>query len=89
MTLYIDKDAVETWQWDWTTNGLATGETISSATVTGTNLTVGSPDYTTTAGVVAVVVSAATGVAASATCHVVTSEGNEYDDTITRLVAET
>lgn len=76
----IDPDEVRDYTWDWSAR-LADGETITAHTVTVTGCTLGT--HTADATSVTAWLSAAQQPGrVSATCHVTTSGGRQYDDTI-------
>ena len=93
-----DPDAVEDFKWDWLakTNGsgasdwLATGETISSATVTPVSgITKDSDSLTDANTTVTAWMSGGTAkIDYDVTCHIVTSDGREDDRTITIQVRD-
>jgi hypothetical protein len=81
----IDPDETRDYTWDWSARLLG-GETITSHTVTVTGCTLGSHTATTTK--VTAWASAAIPGPASLTCHVVTSGGRTFDDTIRLTVMD-
>ena len=87
-TFTKDPDAVLDYAFDWATNWLATGETISSETVTAsTGLTVVST--TENAGTVTTWLSGGTASTAyTVTCQIVTSAGRTDDRSIIVVVQE-
>ena len=81
-----DPDAVLDYAFDWTTNWLESGETISSYTVTVTTGITKDSD-SQSGGVVTVWISGGTaGNNYNATCHIVTSKSREDDRTMTIVV---
>lgn len=74
-----DPDSVLPYVWDWET--WLAGDTISSATVTGTDVTVDSYDNDTTT-VTAWVSGGTADTAGSITCQIVTAAGKTDDRTI-------
>ena len=66
--------------WDWT-KFLRDGDSIATATVTGSGVTAGTP-VTVGAKVTSLIAPTAEAVGlVSATCHIVTTQGEEQDDT--------
>lgn len=81
-----DPDAVLDYVFDWS-QWLATGETISSHTVTVTGVVKDSSTNSTTA-VTAWISGGSIAAAASVTCQITTSDGRTDDRTISLRIAE-
>lgn len=77
---YLDPDARLDYVWDWQA-WLADGDTIASATVTGTGITVDTVSHDTTT-VTAWLSGGTVGTAASALCHITTAQGRQDDRTL-------
>lgn len=84
-----DPDAVLDYTWDWSA-WLASGETITDATVTpsGTGLTVNGTPTTGAATVTAWLTGGTAGTEYLVTCHITTSQGRQDDRTITISVVD-
>lgn len=80
----IDPTEVRDYTWDWTAR-LASGETITAATVTGVGCTTAAPTVTGTTVTARVSQAVAP---CSATCHITTSTGQQFDDTIRLQVVD-
>lgn len=90
MATYIkDPDAVLDYKFDWS-SWLASGDTISTATVTASSgLTVDSSSITDTNTTVTAWLSGGTaGTKYAVTCHIVTAQDREDDRTVSVLVQE-
>jgi hypothetical protein len=85
-TFLKDPDSILDFSWSWE-SWLATGDTITAATVTGTGVTVDSTDQTTTA-VTAWVSGGTAGETASLTCQITTADGRTDERTIRLSIRE-